>query len=282
MLTCCTADSFGPPPKHTAYYPNAQSPRAITAGASSASSGLGGPVPKPARANTPVKEEEQRPPPGPYQVNTTGLRTDNLPKPPGRKDGSQTPSSASPAIARPVPSLPPRQSGPPPGLPPRQSETPNEFTPPPPPSYGEATRPSQAPAALDTGAINRLGQAGVSVPGFGIGAGTSSASPSTPGHAGQMNELQQRFARMNNSSDKTTASPVTTVTPSWKQAQALHNAATTSPGASAAVGSAFNAASQKKKPPPPPKKPELHTGARAETDQPTPPPVPMFSKPRPG
>ncbi|QIW96423.1 hypothetical protein AMS68_001941 [Peltaster fructicola] len=354
-------DSFGPPPKHTAYYPNAQATRSSTPkhaattstniglGApvpparSGTSTGLGGPVLVTGRADVQSEEEEQRPAPGPYRVNTTGLRTDHLPKPPGRNDGGQTPASTSPAVSRPVPALPtanatrqvpalpspnlavgrpvpavpPRQAGPPPVLPPRQSGTPTEYTPPAPPSYGEAMRAPQGPSALNTGALNRLGQAGVSVPGFGIS--PSPRSPSAASHSGQLSELQQRFARMNNS-DSTSSSPTSAVpswkqaqalhsaassnpaavaginsavsaasagspsspsTPTWKQAQALHSAATSHPAASAGIQSAFNAASQKKKPPPPVKKAGL-SEVHAEADTSGPPPIPMLSKPRPG
>lgn len=202
-------------------------------------------------------------PAGPFRVDTTGLRTDNLPLPPGRKERTPINPATSHVVARPVPSLPPRAAAPPPILPPRQNETPNEHTPPPPPSYGEAVK-AQSAATLNQGAVNRLAQAGVSVPGFGIGNGGSSTPPQdsagSQGHPGQLSELQQRFARM-----------------SARQADVSDSNAFP-------VGSANPAAVAmgKKKPPPPPvKKAGLHAAA-TEHDGGAPPPIPMSSKPRPG
>jgi len=105
---------------------------------------------------------------------------------------------------RPKPSLPPR-------LPPRQNSNPDANAPPPPPTYNEATQPETAsPQGLSQGAVSRLGQAGVSVPGFGIGkailppvpprhtAASNAATPSLPTaeHASQMSGLQTRLANM--------------------------------------------------------------------------------------
>jgi hypothetical protein len=94
---------------------------------------------------------------------------------------------------------------------------------------------------LNQGALGRLGQAGVSVPGFGIGRTASPpvpprANPSPPvpprqnsnsrtvlpppattGHGSQMNELENRFANM--SGPKSPAAPAATGT-SWADKQA--------------------------------------------------------------
>lgn len=169
-----------------------------------------------------AEEEANKPPPGPYRPDTTGLDTSHLPKPPAFR-----PNAASPPVpaSRAKPSLPPR-------LPPRQNSNPDLNTPPPPPTYSEATEqgtPSQG--VLNQGALNRLGQAGVSVPGFGI---NSKAPPSVPprhnstsnvqtpppvsaGHGSQMNELQNRFARMSTPTPPA-AAPATGT--SWADKQA--------------------------------------------------------------
>ncbi|KAJ9632062.1 hypothetical protein H2203_000463 [Taxawa tesnikishii (nom. ined.)] len=171
--------SFAPPPKHVHYH-------GASAAQSSASSpsypqhtgGLGAPISQDVilrqqeaeQAQARAEEEEtNRPPspPKPYRVDTTGLSTTNLPKPPVRRSGGSSPSPIpAPAARKPAgpPGLPPR-------LPPRQNSHPDPNSPAPPPTYGEAV---QQP---DQGALSRLGQAGVSVPGLSIG---RSASPPKP------------------------------------------------------------------------------------------------------
>ena len=115
---------------------------------------------------------QKPPPPVPYRVDTTGLPTGNLPKPPVRRiDAADPPNPhySSPQAAhpstKPKPSLPPR-------LPPRDAATPTQD---PPPSYTSTVKGSQAFSGLNHGALNRLGSAGVFVPGLNIG-GQSEAS----------------------------------------------------------------------------------------------------------
>ena len=150
------------------------------------------------------------PPPVPYRVNTTGIDTRNLPKPPIRRtdqrDGGHDPS---PISAKPKPSLPPR-------LPPRQNSHPNVHSPDPPPTYTDAVQqqPSGQKNELNVGAMQRLGKAGVSVPGFGIGATSkdntlsqspnpwasqsttnrTTSSPTLPNSS--LNGLQSRFSKL--------------------------------------------------------------------------------------
>lgn len=252
-------DSFGPPPKHSAFYGGAASPSRTTAPAG----GLGGPVPAPRPRQQEQQEEEPPKPPEPYRTDTSGLRTDHLPKPPVRRanGGAEIPArTASPSLPpRQTPSLPARQAvKPPPSLPPRMNEYPDEHTPAPPPTYGEATHPGPESGMINQGAANRLAQAGVSIPGFGIGAqSTPPESPTRPS-APQLSELQQRFSRMNTGAQNQ-ASPLS------------------SPIAAAAA--------KKPPPPPPPKKSVLSSGSRpgssSSSGAPGPPPLPLSSKPRP-
>ncbi len=137
-----------------------------------------------------------------------------------------TTTTTAPTVnTRPAPSLPPR-------LPPRQNSNPDAYAPAPPPTYNEATQPeAAAQGMLNQGALNRLGQAGVSVPGFGIGKAapppvpprqnsTSSRPISPPAPASQnpqLSELQSRFSRMSTSSSGGT--PPTTGT-TWAEKQA--------------------------------------------------------------
>ncbi|KAI7211927.1 hypothetical protein KC333_g7407 [Hortaea werneckii] len=323
--------SFGAPPKHTGAYGSGggatgfSSPPARPGGAGGAgagagagpgagvgpgalppsSGGLGGPVPTPSRRQQQPVEEEPPKPPEPYRMDTSGLKTDHLPKPPIRRgDGAGSPAgagagagarrTASPSLpARTAsPKVPPRQTPPlpsrapaaaakpPPALPPRMTENPNEYTPPPPPTYGEAMKPGTDAGQIDEGAAHRLGQAGVSVPGFGIGGqqnGNYETQPSQPqGHSGQLGELQQRFSRMNTGGSQPSATP--------SQPQPSNS----SPAAAAA-------AAKKSAPPPPKKKSTLTSTGQAPTPQlpqqqqqqqgnagPSPPPLPLSSKPKPG
>ncbi|KAF1980031.1 hypothetical protein BU23DRAFT_594389 [Bimuria novae-zelandiae CBS 107.79] len=207
--------SFGPPPKHRAYYGDAA-----------------GPPPPPPRATREQEEarrreeeEANRPPAGPYTADTTGLSTAHLPKPPAFRP-SQTPPPAVELSTKPKPkpSLPPR-------LPPRQNSHPDAYAPAPPPTYNEATQDSDASAGyLNQGALNRLGQAGVAVPGLDIGRNASppvpprrTASPAAASptvapsrNNSQMNELQSRFSNMRTSSSPSSPSTGTT----WAEKQA--------------------------------------------------------------
>ncbi|KAJ4320936.1 hypothetical protein N0V94_003111 [Neodidymelliopsis sp. IMI 364377] len=224
--------TFAPPPKRVP-------------GSSPVGGGPGAAAPPgSARQRLQEREEAQRraeqepKPQGPYRTDTTGLSTANLPKPPAFRPNAATPPPA-PAPRSKPPGLPPR-------LPPRQTENVDEYTPPAPPSYGEAIQQQPASPALNQGAMNRLGQAGVSVPGLGIGrtasppvpprggrtmapppppARQSSSSsttaplspPATAGNGPQLNELQNRFANMTTSSPAESAPATGT---SWADKQA--------------------------------------------------------------
>lgn len=194
--------SFGPPPKKT-NYPGAPSPT-TTPTSSGTQAGYFGTESR-REAEEP---EEPKPPPQPYRRDTTGLNTTHLPPPPNRRDGADGRAP----VPKTKPSLPPR-------LPPRQTETPSSYTPPPPPTYHEATlEPPVHKGILNQDSLNRLGSAGVSVPGFGIGgkvpeAGPrqplpppsrtpSSSSTQPPSTNSQLNELQSRFSRFGTSSPK--------------------------------------------------------------------------------
>ena len=270
LTTLKDPDSFGPPPRHSGLSDSPSSPSRPPP----PSGGWGARVPSPSRreqreAERQAEEEQTAKPSGPYKADTTGLRTDNLPKPPVRRDG---PPATPPRNNTPVaPAVPPRQNtprsaAPPPSLPPRMTEHPDEHTPPPPPTYTEATHqsPQHDPAAINAGAANRLSQAGVSVPGFGIGNNASAPTPQAPsnhGHSGQLSELQQRFARMNHGGDDYANQP----------------------SAGAVTAATVAAAAHKKPPPPPPpKKASLASNSRpGSSDDPSVPPLPLSSKPRP-
>ncbi|KAH9830685.1 hypothetical protein Tdes44962_MAKER08995 [Teratosphaeria destructans] len=281
--------SFAPPPKHRDYYPNgpAPAPSASTSGRAieppAPTGGLGSVVPAARPRPQEVVHEEPPEPPEPYRVDTSGLRTDNLPKPPVKRIG---PGGADSPVHTPSPTLPPRTSspalparsgggppapprqtpslparsgaGPPPGLPPRMTENPTEHTPAPPPPYNEATK---DPAYISQAAASSLGRAEVSVPGFGIG--TQASTPQLPvAHTGQLSELQQRFQRMNTGAQARSSSP-----------------AASTPVPSAASAPLAAAAAKKPPPPPPPKKAALAGGGPPGTT--APPPIPISSKPKP-
>lgn len=269
----------------------------------------------------PVEQgEEGGPPPEPkpYRVDTTGLSTSHLPPPPTRSSRGvvaegrnlqsspslsptrtaatavTTPTTTKPSVAAakpkvPAPSLPPR-------LPARTSGT--SSAPSPIGVIEEAAGQrgqgqGQGQSRLNQGAINRLGAAGISVPGLGIGIGiggggwgggsTTGTTPPPPGTRpsppprggpstqqvpgnGQVDELQARFAHMGASSSRgkggsngTTTTTTTTTAAELTQRQVP-----------SVVG--------KKKPPPPPipKKP----GLSAAGDGGAPPPIPLATRPR--
>ena len=168
-------DSFGPPPKNINFHGES----AVAKGVTPNRRGIG---PATSAGETRAIEAEEHgaaqaaqksaPPPIPYRANTTGLSTTSLPKPPVRRleDGEQS-ATASPTT-KPKPSLPPR-------LPPRQNSHPTANAPSPPPDYTSATQ--QQPTQdqdLNQGALGRLGKAGVSAPGLGIGAGRAAQGSS--------------------------------------------------------------------------------------------------------
>ncbi|QDS77664.1 hypothetical protein FKW77_003124 [Venturia effusa] len=230
--------SFGPPPKRTTgpYTPApAVSTTRTDTGLSEAS------IPESQEA---ARQIEAPPvPSGPYRADTTGLSTAHLPKPPAFRPGERSESPVAIPSGRPKPALPPR-------LPPRNPSS-SSISPSPPPPYSDR-QPAADPSRglLNQGAMNRLGQAGVSVPGFGISGRTpplpppsrTSASPPLPIRANtdsppipsrtggsaappsinpaatgpQLGELQSRFAKMNTASTPPAAGGGTT----WAQKQA--------------------------------------------------------------
>ncbi|KAM0129221.1 hypothetical protein ACHAP3_007954 [Botrytis cinerea] len=244
--------SFGPPPKSVKYHGAAAlpPPNGLSSQARSDTGGLGAPIPRSEIIAQQEAEEEERrrqeeedakpkPPPMPYRANTTGLSIDHLPPPPGRKDGAdgRTPPVPPPAGKPKPPGLPPR-------LPPRQNSNPAPSAPSPPPTYGAATSEADPhKGILNQGALTRLGAAGVSVPGFGIGSTKSkpalpppppsrtstnnpspppppsrtaspqlparTASPQIPSRSSspQVNELQSRFSRLTSSPSLSSSSP---------------------------------------------------------------------------
>ncbi|KAF1927170.1 uncharacterized protein M421DRAFT_422035 [Didymella exigua CBS 183.55] len=226
LSTLKDPSTFAPPPKR---FP----------GASPVSGEPSAAPPGSARQRLQEKEEIQRraeqesKPQGPYRTDTTGLSTAHLPKPSAFRPNAATPPPVPAARGKP-PGLPPR-------LPPRQTENVDEYTPPAPPSYGEAIQ-QTAPGTINQGAVDRLGQAGIAVPGLDIGrnasppvpprqramapppparqASAAAAAPPPPAAADngpQLSELQNRFARMNTSSTPESAPSTGT---SWADKQA--------------------------------------------------------------
>lgn len=226
--------SFGPPPKNVNYHGGAALPNQLTPDRN----GLGAPLShEEIRAKQEAEEEEARieaeeaakpkPPPIPYRADRTGLSTANLPPPPGHKDRRAIePPPDKPKDKSKPPGLPPR-------LPPRQNSNPSPSALTPPPTYGAATEPDAHKGILNQGALSRLGAAGVSVPGFGIGGakpkaplpppGISSPNKSpaptaSPVNSAQLGELQSRFSRLSSSSSPKADAPSEGTTFAQKQA----------------------------------------------------------------
>ncbi|KAL8851352.1 MAG: hypothetical protein Q9221_003719 [Calogaya cf. arnoldii] len=216
LATLKDPDSFGPPPKNVNYHGGAAVPSTTTPDRS----GLGAPLSKEEiRATEEVDRKEANteaarkpaPPPVPHRVNTSGLSTNNLPKRPVRRidQGDQSSASDVRPSMKPKPSLPPR-------LPPRQGSVPlqDSTLPPPPYSATQDTAPAQE-SRINQAAVSRLGSAGISVSGFGIGNGSSNTHQTTGTIATprdvrgpitndpQLSELQSRFSRFSTKAQDT-------------------------------------------------------------------------------
>lgn len=264
-------DSFGPPPVRRAagdvLPPPSRSAHSAGLGAPVATGTINGQESRLERERREAQEAEEeaerkaQAPPLPYRVDTTGLSTAGLPPPPKRGDVA---SPASPGAGKTKPSLPPR-------LPPRGVAA-EPISPP--PAYAEQPSANPGQGILNQGALNRLGQAGVKVPGLSIGTEeTISRPPSLPsraqisqfappqepasplGHGRQMSELQQRFAKMSSGRQDGAAAEIS----------------------SPAGHAPSSPLGKKAPPPPPPKKKELHSSPTGDSE--APPPIPMSSKP---
>ena len=214
-------DSFGPPPKNLNYHGGAAVPNSTAPDRR----GIGAPLSQSEIRAKQEREEQEvaavqkpAPPPVPYRADRTGINTTNLPAPPVRRTGSglESPVSST-ATQSPRPNLPPR-------LPPRQNSHPLDSSPiDPPPPYSAINEHAQQQSSVSTSSpsgfggprspINRLGAAGVKVPGLGIGARNT---PSEPGHSVGINDgissptttqtssfgsLQSRFANLSTSAN---------------------------------------------------------------------------------
>ncbi|RFU30998.1 hypothetical protein B7463_g5324, partial [Scytalidium lignicola] len=220
---------FGPPPKNVNYHGGAALPHKITPD----TRGLGAPLTREQiQAKQEAEEEEARRqaeeeeekmhagPPVPYRADTTGLSTSNLPPPPGRKDGADGRTPVVQTMDRPKP----------PGLPPRLPPRQNSSTVSSPRSNREEVEPPSHRGILNQGSLNRLGAAGISVPGFGVGGSpnesaspalsprTSATSPQPVANTAQLNELQSRFSRLSTPTASNPDSPSEGTSFSQKQA----------------------------------------------------------------
>ncbi|OTA98923.1 hypothetical protein M426DRAFT_97560 [Hypoxylon sp. CI-4A] len=159
----------------------------------------------------------------PYQVNTTGLSTSHLPPPPVRRGSPEKGSFAPPPYAPVKPSGPPSL---PPRLPPRSGNASPVRT------ESPVSNGGSQPGYINQGAVSRLGAAGISVPGLGIGGKTPPPPParsptttsstgglSTKPSNGQLNELQSRFSRLGTSSSRQEPTAAPTQGTTWAEKQ---------------------------------------------------------------
>ncbi|RGP63075.1 gmp synthase [Fusarium sporotrichioides] len=228
--------SFAPPPKRTGTGLIPAAPRKDTTSPSNYQDPHA-PVSQEHGYTDPQDQTEEPPKPrGPYRVNTTGLSTDNLPKPPGRRDGADGRSGQPPSYQSAMTGVGGGRAAPP-SLPPRLPPRTNSAS-----TVGSSPAASPAPIGnglLNQGAVSRLGAAGINVPGFGIGrsspATAASPSPPPPPRPGvasppppaqtpsQMSELQNRFSKLGTSSSNANtaaAPPPPSEGTTWAQKQA--------------------------------------------------------------
>ncbi|KAI7788017.1 hypothetical protein LA080_013322 [Diaporthe eres] len=206
--------SFAPPPKRTGS--GLLPPPGVARPGSSSSAQQYG------YADQEQGVEEPPAPPRPYRVDTSGLSTAHLPPPPARRDGADGRDTA---VSPPPPPYSATAKPPPPSLPPRLPPRNNNASPGPSPSASPGLPPQAAPsrqtAFLNQGAVDRLGAAGVSVPGLGISggnkqvlpppppsrSGASSPAPPPAAGSGSVSELQSRFSKFGGFGSKSTPSP---------------------------------------------------------------------------
>lgn len=245
--------SFGPPPKRTGVSGNEIESRSQSPVSSVHSGHTYG-----VQQQHHQQVEEPSVEPRPYRVDTTGLSTSNLPPPPVRRGSPDKRDPILPPSSHVKPGGPPSL---PPRLPPRSGNaSPVQAQSP------VATGHNQSSNYLNQGAINRLGAAGISVPGLGIGGKAGSSAPplpparsptttssagglSTKPSNGQLSELQSRFSRLgtSNAQQEPTTAPAQGTT--WAEKQAALKTATSfrkDPSsvsfadAKAAAGTAYN------------------------------------------
>lgn len=210
--------SFGPPPKRVGSSGNTSGVPSPTSGTPQYQSQTGQTYSVQQQTEEPAVE------PKPYRVDTTGLSTAHLPPPPVRRGSPDKREQAPPLPSSAKPSGPPSL---PPRLPPRSgSASPAQRQSP------VSTGGSQSSGYLNQGAIDRLGAAGISVPGLGIGgkappppparSPVTASSPSLPPKpsSGQMNELQNRFSRLGTTSSQKEPSAAPTQGTTWAEKQA--------------------------------------------------------------
>lgn len=226
-------NSFAPPPRRTgnglapAPPPTKEKRQVITAPSKYQDPRAPRVEPPPQRlaASEPEPQQlEAAPQSHAYRTNTSGLRTDHLPPPPGRRDGAdgRAPPSydlATGAVGRaanPSPRLPPR-------LPPRSGSDSSTSS----PRATGQERPGNG--VLNQGAVDRLGAAGMSVPGLGIAPSSGAAHPSSrggppppprrqeSGSGAQVSKMQDRLSSMSMSPGN--GNPPAEGT-SWRQKQA--------------------------------------------------------------
>ena len=245
--------SFGPPPKHITYGGAAAVPNATTPDRSELDAPLSQQEiaakqrAKQAAEAEAAEAEANKPPLGPYKMDTSGLSNANLPKPPVRHLGQDSQSPTTTSQRKVKPRLPPR-------LPPRQNSHPDAYSAAPPP-YNEGTQNASSQSYINQGAMDRLGQAGISVPGFNIGRNASPPVPSrqtsslpvapvspASNQGPQLGELQARFAKVSTASPTASQEPNAGTSFAQKQAALKTASALRSDPSSVSVSDMRNAA----------------------------------------
>ncbi|OTB20365.1 hypothetical protein K445DRAFT_51822 [Daldinia sp. EC12] len=240
--------SFGPPPKRIGTTGSATGSRSESP-VSPVHSGNTHGVQQPPQHQV----EEPTPESRPYRVDTTGLSTSNLPPPPVRRSSPDKRNPIPPPYSSAKPSGPPSL---PPRLPPRSGNASPVQT-----QSPVFTGNNQSSNYLNQGAVNRLGAAGISVPGLGIGStapppparSPTTVSPagglSTKPSNGQRSELQSRFSRLGTSNTQQEPATAPTQGTTWAEKQAALRTASSfrkDPSsvsladAKAAAGTAYN------------------------------------------
>lgn len=212
LSTLKDPSAFGPPPKHVAVYGQQAADDSSKNRGETGSGRSPPPIPtsRPQVQAHPDTQEDigSSTPVAPTIASGRGLET--MPS-----ESSQGPYTATGTSTR-----PPK---PPPRLPPRRSTHAREESSPPPPYHEANEEVNEQTGYINQAAVGKLGRAGVSVPGLGIGSSAQSPGAGSPAVAtspGQLDELQSRFAKMGRRDgvDQRNTSPEQGT--SWAQKQA--------------------------------------------------------------
>ena len=207
LSTLKDPSAFGPPPKHVAAHGQEAADQSSKNGGDTGSARGPPQVPR-SRPQVPTSSDVN------HDQDSSMSIASSIPSRHDLESKSPKFSPASSAASG-TPKLPPR-------LPPRQNTVEEEELSPPPPYHEVTEEASEETGYINQAAAGRLGRAGISAPGLGVGGGTQSRSPGGKSgtSSGQLNELQSRFAKTRSSNTTETNTDPPSQGTTWAQKKA--------------------------------------------------------------